>query len=933
MPVGTRVSFEYVITNTGSLPLGNLTVLDDNGTPTDLADDFSPVDFSGDTNFSETLDPTETWIFQAESVVLLGQNTSFARVVGAVFDNDGETIVDAPLQVAGDASHYQGIPIVVDIDIEKETNGFDADNPTGPVLAVGAIASFTYTVANSGNVALAEISVTDDNGTRSNTDDDINPIYVSGDHDGDDVLGVDETWRFLGSTTVSAGQYSNTATASGVSVDFPTMSATSSDVSNHFGAIGGIKIERLLPSEATQSSIGPVLLSDQPVTFTYTLANLGNVPLSNVTVEDQFGSQVLLPRLSGGDANNNDRLDEDEVWILNAHATMESGLISARATVSARPTQINGDVIEGISTVSDAATERYFGAVAALVVQKSTNGIAAENSPGPLLPVRSTVTYAYQVQNIGNVALQNVVLVDDNGTIDDADDFMRIHEGASLDPGDEWIFSVDRLVTAGQHTNRATAFADAATSDGQPISAIGKVTDSDVSNHFGVIVDINVDMSVNGLTARSPTGPIVPAGTPVELTYEVASQSNIPLELLIEANNGTANDVTPELDPESDVNGNGLLDANEIWTYRAVINAAPGQGISSVAVMASRPDLDATLTVGEVGYYFGAELGGISGRVWNDDDGDGDNMNDAGLSNVSVMLLADSDRDGSADSDFPISTTMTDSQGSYQFDDVEPGEYLVKAIRQPNWAQTFPNGDFRVSFQEQVPQRNQNMFAPVSSFAVADLDGNSSMDLVSLIDLDGSVAIYLNDGDRPVISQVIDAGIRPQSVVVADFDQDGNVDLVIGDVSQQRNNVSLLANRGDGLFAEPRELFESNGPIDLQATDINADGAIDLLVLNYRTSELLVMLNNGSAGFKKHHQVLVEDQPAALAINRDSASNERIIATANFRAKSISFIPLLDDGTVLATQHIATSGSPSDVVLEDFDGDQRLDLAVHAARQ
>ena len=64
-----------------------------------------------------------------------------------------------------DPSHYTGT--APGIDIEKFTNGVDADDPPGPILAAGAVpatVAWTYVVRNTGNVAITGLTVTDDQG-------------------------------------------------------------------------------------------------------------------------------------------------------------------------------------------------------------------------------------------------------------------------------------------------------------------------------------------------------------------------------------------------------------------------------------------------------------------------------------------------------------------------------------------------------------------------------------------------------------------------------------------------------------------------------------------------------------------------------------------------------------------------------------------------
>jgi len=62
-------------------------------------------------------------------------------------------IFDQTCQVVGPA-----------VDIEKYTNGEDADSAPGPTITVGAAVSWTYVVTNTGTVTLSGIVVTDDKG-------------------------------------------------------------------------------------------------------------------------------------------------------------------------------------------------------------------------------------------------------------------------------------------------------------------------------------------------------------------------------------------------------------------------------------------------------------------------------------------------------------------------------------------------------------------------------------------------------------------------------------------------------------------------------------------------------------------------------------------------------------------------------------------------
>jgi hypothetical protein len=63
VPVGSTVIFTYLVTNTGNIGLTLASIIDDNGTPTNPADDIVPTYVSGDTTNPGVLDPGETWLF------------------------------------------------------------------------------------------------------------------------------------------------------------------------------------------------------------------------------------------------------------------------------------------------------------------------------------------------------------------------------------------------------------------------------------------------------------------------------------------------------------------------------------------------------------------------------------------------------------------------------------------------------------------------------------------------------------------------------------------------------------------------------------------------------------------------------------------------------------------------------------------------------
>ncbi|MDJ0730787.1 MAG: hypothetical protein QNJ33_12415, partial [Crocosphaera sp.] len=182
------------------------------------------------------------------------------------------------------------------IDIEKATNGDDADSPTGPNIPVGDTVTWTYEVTNTGNVWLSNISVTDDQ--------DVTPIYQSGDN-GDNILQPGETWVYEATGTAQLGQYANLGTATGnpVYADGTTpvqglTAPTDSDPSHYLG-VANPEIELMKDGVYNDVDDSGTLNPGDTLDYTFNVTNTGNVAVNGVTINevsfDLPGPIVITP--------------------------------------------------------------------------------------------------------------------------------------------------------------------------------------------------------------------------------------------------------------------------------------------------------------------------------------------------------------------------------------------------------------------------------------------------------------------------------------------------------------------------------------------------------------------------------------------------------------------------------------------------------------
>jgi uncharacterized repeat protein (TIGR01451 family) len=133
--VGSTVTWKYVVKNTGNVKLTNVVVKDN---------------IEGTISCPKSaLNPAESMTCTKTGVAKAGQYENLATATGK--DSTGKSVSDK------DPSHYYGGK--PGIDVEKSTNGSDADTGTGPVVAVGSTVTWKYVVKNTGNLKLTNVVV------------------------------------------------------------------------------------------------------------------------------------------------------------------------------------------------------------------------------------------------------------------------------------------------------------------------------------------------------------------------------------------------------------------------------------------------------------------------------------------------------------------------------------------------------------------------------------------------------------------------------------------------------------------------------------------------------------------------------------------------------------------------------------------------------
>ncbi len=131
-----------------------------------------------------------------------------------------------------------------------------------------------------------------------------------------------------------------------------------------------------------------------------------------------------------------------------------------------------------------------------------------------------------------------------------------------------------------------------------------------------------------------------------------------------------------------------------------------------------------------------------------------------------------------------------------------------------------------------------------TSVAVADVNGDGRLDLVTADGsyYSGGVSVLLGNGDGTFqAEQRFAVGAGPSSVAVADVNGDRRLDVLTA--NSYTNDVSVLLGAGDGTFQAQPRFAVGAGPLSVAVGDVNEDGWLDVVTTNLYSDNVSVLLH------------------------------------------------------------------------------------------
>ena len=521
------ISYTFTVTNTGNVTLTGVGVTD---VPTAPAGTVNPTCQSLST-------PTGT-CSGATTTLVPGQSADFTAiytVTQADIDNGSiaDTATAAGTSPAGGTVTADSNLVTVDVTQSPSLSITKAADPT-TVTAAGQTVTYTFTVENTGNSTITGVSVTDLPTPPAGgiVPDCLTRVDPAGTCSGTSTTLVPgESAVFSGTYTVTQADIDNgsivdTAMTTGTAPSGGTVTANSNQVT---------VVVTQSPSLSIVKSADPMLVTieGQIVTYTFTVANTGNVTLTGVGVTD------VPTAPAGGVTPDCQSLSNPAGTCSGATTTLVPGQIASfTGTYSVTQNDIdNGSIVDDATThgitPSGGTTDAGSNTVTVEAPNSPSITIAKAASPMTVTSAGEGITYTFTVRNNGNDDLSDVGVTDiptaPAGGVVPTCQSLSTPAGTcpeppltlTLIPGQTAIFTATYAVTQADVDHGSIA--DTATATGTPSHGPPVTGDSNT-------VTVNVTQSASlSITKSASTRTVSMVGQTIDYTFTVVNTGNVTL--------------------------------------------------------------------------------------------------------------------------------------------------------------------------------------------------------------------------------------------------------------------------------------------------------------------------------------------------------------------------------------------------------------------
>ena len=215
--------------------------------------------------------------------------------------------------------------------------------------------------------------------------------------------------------------------------------------------------------------------------------------------------------------------------------------------------------------------------------------------------------------------------------------------------------------------------------------------------------------------------------------------------------------------------------------------------------------------------------------------------------------------------------------------------------------------------------------ATLGSIQAADFDGDGNLDLVSA---HGTLNISMGQGDGTFEPPRVESSVSgAMAVSVADLDNDGRLDIA----ATGGTMLHLLKGNGDGTF-QPLQELEISSSFQLRAvavTDLGTDGSLEIIVSDFSDDSIVIAKRSDSGEYVVDRRIPAGVQPEHVTSTDINGDGLPDIAVAG-SSPALLLLLAQSDGSFTRVEitSFRGSGNAQTVALGDINGDGSTDLVA-----
>ncbi|CAF0764786.1 unnamed protein product [Adineta steineri] len=220
------------------------------------------------------------------------------------------------------------------------------------------------------------------------------------------------------------------------------------------------------------------------------------------------------------------------------------------------------------------------------------------------------------------------------------------------------------------------------------------------------------------------------------------------------------------------------------------------------------------------------------------------------------------------------------------------------------------------------------------SIAVGDLNNYNFKDIVVANSGTSNIGIFLSNGNGTFQNQKIySTGLKssPRSIVIDDLNNDSFLDIIVANF--YTNSIGIFFGYENGKFKNEINISTgSSHPLFIKTCDLNKNNFIDIIVINYPKNNIEIFYGFGNGSFEDGIKYFLgyDSIPYDLSIEDLNEDDYLDLVIVNYGTSNIYILfgfsnKIFTNEISYSTNHLS---NPTSLIVKDINNDNYLDIIV-----